>query len=75
MALKHNFCHDVSMRLSAYEEMVDGHSFIQVHYGHEEIRLPIAAWRKLNASWNSNRWDEKFDDLDVCVPAFDENLV
>lgn len=73
MSLKHNFCHDRGLKLSAYEEMIDGQSYVTVHYGTEEMRLPIQAWRVLNDAWNQKRWDVKFDDLDNCVPVLEQN--
>ena len=71
MSLKHSFCHNKKMKLIAYEEMIDQKSYVFVKCGNEEIRLPIDAWRELNAAWNEKAWDKKFDSLDTCIPQIE----
>ena len=65
MSLKHDFCYNRKMHLLAYEEMIDEKSYVFIKYAGEEIRLPIAAWRELNAAWNEKAWDKKFDSLET----------
>jgi len=62
------------MKLIAYEEMIDEKSYIFIRCAGEEMRMPIAAWRELNAAWNEKAWDEKFDVLQDCIPEIQEEL-
>jgi hypothetical protein len=68
MALRHYILHDRKNKIVVFEEMIDGKSFIFVRNNGEITQYPIGVWRKIHDAWAQNKWSEKWDDLDTCVP-------
>jgi hypothetical protein len=63
MANKLNWYHNKDLKLSAYEEMTGGTSYIEITYNDEIVRIPTHVWRLLNTAWYEKKWDESFDTL------------
>lgn len=71
MPMRTDIYHDKKAGVIAYEEMIDGKSYMFVRVGSESIQIPAPIWRKINAAWQEKGWDEKWDYIDNCVPMLD----
>lgn len=63
MANKLNWYHNKEENISAYEQMVNGTSVIEIYYNDELVRIPTKLWRTLHEAWYEKKWDENFDTL------------
>lgn len=67
-----NWFYNKKLKTSAYEEMIDGESFIRINKGQEEMLIPIKTWRLMMKTWEEKKWESKFDSLDVVDECFEE---
>lgn len=72
MALRHYILHDRKNKIVVFEEMIDGKSFIFVRNDGEITQFPIETWRKMHDAWIENKWSEKWDTLDGCIPPLEQ---
>lgn len=72
MALRHYILHDKKNKTAVYEEMIDGKSYIFIRQGSDITQVPIRQWRKIADAWEENKWSEKWDMLEDCVPPLEQ---
>jgi len=64
-------CSNEKYKLSVLENMEDGKSYVTIRVGHDEVTMPMEAFRYMNQVWNKNGWDKEWDTLavtDKCFP-------
>lgn len=71
MPMRVDIFHDKKNKILAYEEMIDGKSYMFIRVGTEVIQMPASVWRKINKAWQESGWDEKWDNIDDCVPLLE----
>lgn len=71
MGMRVDIFHDKKNKILAYEEMIDGKSYMFIRVGTEVIQMSAATWRKINKAWQEKGWDEKWDYIDDCVPLLE----
>ena len=71
MPIRVDIYHDKKNSVLAYEEMIDGKSYMFIRYNGEVIQIPASVWRKINKAWQEKGWDEKWDYIEDCVPLLE----
>jgi hypothetical protein len=67
-----HICSDKKLNVSVVENMENGVSYVTIYHGHDEIKLPIEAFRYINSIWNKKGWDKQWDTLAVTDDCFSE---
>lgn len=68
--MSNHICSNKEYKLSVFENMENGQSFVTIHVGHDEIKIPIDAFRYMVGCWNKVGWDSEWDKLSVTDRCF-----
>jgi hypothetical protein len=71
MPMRVDIFHDKKNSVIAYEEMIDGKSYIFIRVKGELVQIPAPIWRKLAKAWEEKGWSEKWDVLEDMPPLLD----